>query len=154
MSTLVRWNPARELVNMQRDMDRMFDAFFPTSRVSNLSNFDLAIDLVENEDTFVVTADLPGLKREDIEITFDQDVLTIKGETRVEEEREEAKMHIRERRFGSFVRSLRMPRVIDADNINADYTDGILKVTLPKTEEVKPRKISVNGSHVLESGAE
>ena len=134
MTTFVRWNP-NTLFN---EFDRMLEDA-PRKRTLTV-----ALDVAENEDGYAVLATIPGVSADDIEIVLEDDVLTIKGEIPANTVLEEKQYHIRERRFGKFSRSIRFPAGVDADNIEATYENGILMLNVPKVEEVKPRRISVN----------
>jgi HSP20 family protein len=104
----------------------------------------MPLDVVENEDEYVVRATLPGVNPDDLEITYNNNTLTIKGEVKQDEEKtKNARYHIDERRYGSFQRSISLPTTIKADAIQASYDSGILHLRLPKTEEVKPRRIPI-----------
>lgn len=106
-----------------------------------------AIDVKENDAAYIVHAELPGVKKEDLDISINDGVLTINAETRFEhEEKEKGRVLRQERRYGKFVRSMRLGVDVDEANVSADYTDGILTLTLPKAEEVKPKKIEVRVS--------
>ena len=101
------------------------------------------VDISETKECVVVKAELPGLEAKDIRVITEENVLTIKGETLEDEEVEGRRYHMRERRFGSFCRSIRLPKSVDADNIEANYEAGILSLRLPKLEEAKPKRIEV-----------
>lgn len=148
MSGLIRWEPMRELAAMRNMMDRMFNESFGAvpSQWSRSETFGLALDVAEEEDTFVVKASIPGVKPEDIDITLTENVLTIKGETKEDQEIKEERYHLRERRFGSFMRSVALPSAVDSNKIEADYDNGVLTLRLPKSEAVKPRRIAVRPS--------
>jgi HSP20 family protein len=107
----------------------------------------LALDVMEDEDAYVVKASVPGVKPEDIDITFDKGMLTIKGELKSEEEITKGQYHLRERRFGRFARSLTLPTGVKAESIEAKVDDGVLTLRLPKAEEVKPKRIAVGGTN-------
>lgn len=107
------------------------------------TNWGLALDVAENDDAFVVTASVPGMKPDDLDITITDNVLTIKGEYKADETIEEEQYHIRERRYGSFGRSITLPVAVNADEVDANYENGVLILTVPKAEEVKPRRITV-----------
>ena len=141
---LVRWNPTRDIVEMQTQMDRLMDSFF--NEPDNTERFGLAVDVAENDDIFTITAALPGVNADDLHITLDKDVLTIQGETKVEEMQEGTRYHLRERRYGAYSRSLRFPVPVNGDAIEADYDEGVLTVRVPKAEVVKPKRIAVNGT--------
>lgn len=150
MTTMIRWNPVREISRMQRDLDRMFDSVYGNGG-SQFSSWGLPLDVAETEDGFVVTASVPGINIDDVDITFADNVLTIRGEYKTEEEKEDTKYHIRERRVGSFARSINLPVMVNADAIDANYVDGVLTLHVPKAEEVKPRRIQIKASHNGES---
>jgi HSP20 family protein len=141
---LTRWDPFREMMAIRNTMDRMFDsALTGTSTNWQPATWDLALDVSENQDEFIVKASLPGIDPEDLEITFNNNNLTIKGETGEDKEEEGERYHLRERRFGAFSRSITLPAGIEGDRIEARYDGGVLKLRLPKAEEVKPKKISI-----------
>jgi HSP20 family protein len=106
----------------------------------------LALDVIETEDAFIVKASLPGINPDELDITFTDNVLTIQGEIKQEQDVEEGKYHLRERRYGMFQRSIALPVPVDADKIEATYKDGVLTLSIPKVEEIKPKKISVKAS--------
>ena len=112
--------------------------------VSEARSFSLALDVEENADAFTVRANLPGISQEAISVNIHEDVLTISAETVAENRDENSKMLIRERRFGQFSRSLRFPTNVDGDAVNASFENGVLSITLPKADHVKPRQIPVN----------
>jgi len=139
-------------------MDRLFDDTFFGGANWELQPFsgDLALDVSEMEDEFLVKASVPGMNPDDLEISFSGRTLTIKGETKSEEEKEGQRYHLRERRYGSFARSITLPAPINADSIEARYDAGVLTLHLPKTEEVKPKRIAIqaaSGSKMLEGKA-
>lgn len=146
--TLVRWNPFNEMVSLRNAMDRMFDESFARSlgEWPGLSRAELPIslDMYEKNGSLVIQTDLPGLKAEDIEINISGNALTIKGEFKSEEEDERETVHIMERRYGKFQRTVPLPDNVDTDDVEAVFDDGVLKLSLPKSEEAKPKRISVN----------
>lgn len=147
MTNLTRWDPFREMMVMRRNMDRLFDRFVDDSGSDwEPANWSLALDVVENDDDFVVKASLPGINPDDLEITFTEKTLTIKGVTKEESESEKGRYHLRERRYGQFARSISLPRGIKADEIEARYDAGVLTLRLPKAEEIKPKRIEVRSS--------
>jgi HSP20 family protein len=132
---------------MRRSMDRMMENFFGEGEDwPETVTWGVALDVKENENEFVVEASLPGVKPEDVDVTFSNNTLTIKGEVRSEEEKEEARYHLRERRYGMFSRSISLPRGIDGENIEASYNAGVLTLHLPKREEVKPKRIEIHSA--------
>jgi HSP20 family protein len=148
MNSLIRWDPFREMVSMRRSMDRLFDDFISEQpgEWGKLLPWDLALDVVENKNDFVVKASLAGIKPEDLDITYNENTLTIKGETSEETEKEEARYHLRERRYGSFSRSISLPRGVKGESIEASYEAGVLTLRLPKSEEIKPKRITVHSA--------
>jgi HSP20 family protein len=143
MSNLTRWEPVREMMTLREAMDRLFDdAFTRPLGQSGISTMP-AIDLYQTADEVVVKASLPGLKAGDVQITITADVLTLRGEFKQEDERKDATYHIREHRSGVFERTLMLPTEVEGDKARAEFEDGVLTVTLPKAETVKPKTITV-----------
>ena len=144
MSNLIRWDPFREMWTLRRMMDRVFDDALSTSESdSEPAGWGLALDVFEDKDTYQIKASVPGIKPDELEITYTNDTLTINGETKSEEERENARFHLRERRYGKFARSISLPSQVDADKIEATYDAGVLTLRLPKSEEIKPKRIAI-----------
>ena len=147
MANLIRRDPFDEMVSWNRAMNRMFDRFYGDDEVrfSDRFNLHMPLDVIENDDEFVVKADIAGIDPEDVEITYTNNTLTLKGEVKDEREegKENSRYHVRERRYGSFVRSISMPGTIDVENIKADSENGVLVLHLPKKEEIKPKRIEV-----------
>jgi HSP20 family protein len=143
MSNLIRWEPAREMVTLREAMDRLFDDAFtrPFGLASGLQA--PAVDLYQTDEEVVVRASLPGMKAEDVQISITGDLLTLKGEFKEKEEKKEKAYHLREQRFESFERILSLPAEVVADKAKADFEDGVLTITIPKADEVKPRTITV-----------
>jgi HSP20 family protein len=129
------------------DFDRIFEGFFrPIRWVEEAAGdtFVPAMDIKEREDEYVVRTDLPGVRKEDINVTLENGLLTITAERKSDEERKEGEQDLRrEVRYGRYMRSLRLGTQIDEKAVKASYRDGVLELTLPKAEEVKPRKIAV-----------
>ncbi|MFS8636977.1 MAG: Hsp20/alpha crystallin family protein [Gemmatimonadota bacterium] len=131
-----------------RDMREQMDALLrATLRGPDgyVAEFEPAVDITERDDALVLTAELPGMRREDIEVELDNNVLTIRGEKKEEREEKGEERYLYERRFGSFSRSFTLPRTVDPDRISARYERGVLTVTLPKLEESKGKRIEVEG---------
>ena len=148
---LTRWDPLREMMGLRRAMDRLFDsAMVGAPSWEGTSRWELALDVSESDDAYQVKASLPGIDPEDIDITYNANTLTIKGEIKEEKEVEEARYHVRERRFGSFSRSISLPSAIDASGIQANYDKGVLKLNLPKAEEAKPKRIEIKTTEMIE----
>jgi HSP20 family protein len=139
--TLVRWNPARELASMEIDrLNNMLTDFYGTGRA-----WMPAVDIFETNDrAFVVKAELPDMKREDINVTFENGVLTLSGERKAEFDDAQGTFHRSERVYGRFTRSFTLPATVDAHRINASYKDGVLTIRVPQREDAKPRQIAVD----------
>ena len=141
---IVRWVPARELASMEVDrLNRMFTDFYGEAFAR--SAWVPAVDIYETDaNEVVLKAELPDMKREDISVTFENGVLTLKGERKLEQETNKENYHRVERRHGTFSRSFTLPNTVDASRISAAYKDGILTIRLPQREEAKPKQIDVN----------
>ena len=146
---IVRFDPFRELALMQDRMNRMFGDMYGRrldDDVMNRGDWVPAVDIYETaEKDVVVKVEVPDMKREDIKVTFENNVLTIEGERKASDEVKNEQYHRIERRYGSFRRSFTMPASVDGTRVQAAYQDGILKVTLPQRPEAKPRQISIEG---------
>ena len=141
---IVRWEPAGELASMEIDrLNRMFTDFY--GEAFSRSAWVPAVDIYETDaHEVVLKAELPEMKREDISVTFENGVLTLKGERKFEQETKQENYHRVERRHGTFSRSFTLPNTVDASRISAAYKDGILTIRLPQREEAKPKQIDVN----------
>ena len=152
MTTLTRWDPFREMAMLRDRMDRLWDDRLEAPRIWTrpFEGFGLSLDIAEEEDAFIVKASVPGVDPEDVEVTLTDNVLTIKGEAREDTEIEEENYHLRERRYGSFMRSVSLPMAVLAENVEATTENGVMTLRLPKAADVKPRRIpvrtSVNGN--------
>jgi HSP20 family protein len=144
---LVPWRPFQDLQEMERRFDEMFGRpFWPMTwrRIPTIEPGWLpAIEVFEKEDKFVVKADLPGMKQEDIGVSVVGDTLTLKGERKSETEVKEEDYHCCERSYGSFSRLISLPSNVDAKKIEASYEDGVLEIILPKAPEIKPKKVTI-----------
>ena len=144
MSNLTRWEPVREMMTLREAMDRLFDdAFTRPLNIRDNGFSSPAIDMYQTDDEVVVKAALPGFNADDVQINVTGEVLTIRGEMKHEDEKKDKAWHIREHRWGSFERSVALPTDVVADKAQADFANGILTITLPKAEEVKPKTITV-----------
>ena len=140
---LTRWDPFQEMLNLRRTVDRLFDNVTPEHEWAQPAMWGLAVDMVENKDDFIVKASVPGINPDDLDISYSDDTLTIKGEIKEENQVKEDQYHLRERRFGSFIRSITLPNKIKGDAIQASYQNGVVTLRLPKVEEVKPKRIAI-----------
>jgi HSP20 family protein len=159
MSTLTRrrWGtdvtPWKELEAFGNRIGRWFDSpslfeplrptMFSTSLLSEAGTWMPAVELVESDTEFVLTAEVPGMSKADLDISIDDNVLTLKGEKKLEREENRERMHIRERAYGSFERCFALPPNIEADKIKAEYHDGVLEVHIPKGPQSKGRHIEI-----------
>jgi HSP20 family protein len=147
MTNITRWDPFREFWGVRPMLGRFYNPARTPSETAWLSTaLNIALDVAETDEEYIVKASLPGINPDDLEVTYDSNVLTIKGEIQKDEELEEGRYHMRERRYGSFSRSISLPYSVKADGIEASYQSGILKLTLPKSEDAKPKKIKVNSA--------
>jgi len=149
MANLVRWDPFGEMWSLRQAMDRLFEDAWVRPWGGRRSDEDgaptrsLALDLYETGDNLVVTAAVPGVRPEDIDITIQGDVLTIKGETQTEKDAAEEHYHLRQRRYGRFYRQVELPKSVKSDAAEAHFENGLVRLTLPKAEDAKERKIPV-----------
>ncbi len=143
MTNLIRWEPFREMLTLREMMDRMIDEVFERPFGVTFAGQIPAIDMYQTDNEVVVKAALPGVKADDVQINLTGDVLTIKGEIKQEEEQKGRNYHIREQRWGAFERSIILPTAVVAEKAKAEFENGILTITLPKAEEVRPKTITV-----------
>jgi HSP20 family protein len=148
---LVRWDSSRELSSLQSEMNRLFQSFFDTpasggtgGNGGTLRRWHPAMDLVETEDHFVLRADLPGVAEDAVKVELEDNVLTISGERRTEQEVKNGGFYRLERATGVFARSLTLPEGVDADAVQASFDKGVLEVRIPKPEERKPRRVNIS----------
>jgi HSP20 family protein len=143
--TIVRWEPMRELTSLQSEMNRLFNTVFDSPQANGgLRRWVPAMDLVETPDHFVLRADLPGVSEEDVKIEVEDNVLTVSGDRKAEHESRDSGFYRMERAFGSFSRSLTLPKGVNADAVAASFDRGVLEVHIPKPEQAKPRRISIS----------
>jgi HSP20 family protein len=148
---LRRWEPFGELRRMQENMDRLWKGFYNGGENGGeMERWAIPLDVKEEGDNIVVQASMPGVDSKDVDVTIENDVLTIKGHTNMEEEHKEGNFLMRERRTGSFHRSLRLPDTVDTDKAQPYYENGVLTVTLPKAEAKKAKKLTVATDKALE----
>ena len=145
---LVRWNPLREMAVLHNNFSRLFnDNLLPDRQFDsdmNLGTWNPAVDIYEEKDRFVIKAELPGLDRKDIEVDLKDRVLTLTGERSYENEVNEDNYYRKERAFGKFHRAFTLPANLNADDIKAEFTDGLLTIHIPKPEEEKPKQITIH----------
>jgi HSP20 family protein len=141
--TLIRWNPYRHLASVPLDMDTCFDPSRFGIGLNSDTDWSPSVDVVETQEGYEVKAEVPGIKKEDIHISFEGGLLTLKGEKKQESEEKDRNYHKVERAYGRFERSFRLPDGIKADAIKAKYDNGVLTIAIPKAEEAKPKEIAV-----------
>ncbi|GAB4308357.1 MAG: Hsp20/alpha crystallin family protein [Phototrophicales bacterium] len=142
---VARWNPFRELAAMQSAMDRIFEDTWRGFRSEYAGS--MAVDVHENDDAYLIEAEIPGVKADDIHINLHDGRLTIEVETTREDKQENSRMLVQERFYGKMSRTFNLPQTINMDKVEAEYVDGVLKLHLPKAEESKPRQISVKAAN-------
>jgi len=153
--SIVRYDPFRDLRTLQEEVNRLFS--------SNLTRgfgeegigrgaWNPSVDIYENKDQIVLEAELPGMKQDDFELTVENNVITLRGERQFEKKEDSDNYHRVERSYGSFTRSFTLPQTVSAEGATAEYNNGVLRVTLPKREETKARRIQVNNESAPASG--
>jgi HSP20 family protein len=143
---IIRWDPFRDLVTLREKMNRLFeDAVTGRGEQKDLvtSSWAPAVDIYEDENQLVLTAEVPGIDEKDIEIKLEDNTLSIHGERKMEKETKEENYHRIERAYGSFYRSFTLPNYIDQEKIHAEHENGVLKITMSKKAELKPRKVKI-----------
>jgi len=143
MATMTRWDPIQEAVTLREAVNRLFEESFVPATPPR-GTLAVPLDLSETADSYMIEAVVPGLKAEDLSITFENGILSISGEIRQSEESKDRNFHRVERRFGRFSRSVSLPTTVRGDAIVARLENGVLFLNIPKAEEVKPRKITVS----------
>jgi HSP20 family protein len=147
-NNLTRWEPVREMMTLREAMDRLFnDAFtrpFSLMREGGSNWASPPIDMYQTDNEVVVRAALPGVKADEVQINVNNDILTIKGEVRHEDEKKNQSWHIREQSWGAFERSIALPTGVVADRAKAEFENGVLTVSLPKSEQAKPKTITIH----------
>ena len=142
---LVRWNP-RDTFGLQREIDEMVNTFWGGFDSGRSAGWNPRVDVSESEDGYTIHAELPGIRKEDLNITLRERVLTIEGEKKETDEKKEGNRYRSERSYGKFSRSFKLPSAVQEDKIAANYSEGVLTLTVPKAESVKPKQIEVKVS--------
>ena len=145
--SIIKYDPFRELRGLQDEMNRLFMSNFSRGGESDLMRgaWSPQVDIFENKDQIVLEAELPGMKPEDVEISIENNVLTLRGERRFEKKEDSDNFHRVERSYGTFTRSFTLPPTVSSDRAEAEFENGILRLTLAKREEAKPRRIEIKG---------
>jgi HSP20 family protein len=141
-----RWEPFRNVNDIQGEVNRLFDSFFgrPVTVAAGERMWAPLADMYETKDDLFVAFELPGIREKDVAVSITGDVLTVKGERRLERDLKDEGYHRLERVFGKFERSMPLPIPVQADKVKATYRDGVLEIRLPKVEEVKPKEIKID----------
>jgi HSP20 family protein len=141
---LRRWEPFRELRQMQENMERLWRSFSPGGgEAGDVENWAIPLDVVQQGDNIIVKASVPGVNPEDIDVSIENDVLIIRGQTKEEREHQEGTYLMRERRSGSFYRALRLPDTLDSDQAQPHYEHGVLSITFPRLESKRARRLQI-----------
>ena len=148
MNALIRWDPFKEMEELQSRFTKLFG--LTPARTENggqelmtITEWTPSVDIIEDEKEWLVKADLPEVKKEDVKVSVENGVLTITGERKFEKEEKDKKYHRIERSYGNFLRSFTLPDGADGSKVNAEFKDGVLKVHLPKSEKAKPKAVEV-----------
>ena len=146
MTVLTRWDPFRELQTLQSRMSRLFEEQYGGREDALMSSgaFVPPVDIYEDQHGIQLKLEVPGIEEKDLNINVENNVLTVSGERKFEQEQKEENFHRIERRYGSFSRSFTLPNAVDTEKITADYNSGVLSIRLVKREEAKPKQIKVN----------
>lgn len=142
--SLIRYEPVSLFDQFNHDLNRFFTQTRPTANGGETRDWTPAVDIREEDDRFLLIADIPGVKRDDVEVTLEDGVLTIKGERRTETEETREGFHRKERVHGAFLRQFTLPDTVNPDSISANVTDGVLEIGIPKQARPEPRKIAIN----------
>ncbi len=156
MTLLARWEPFREIATLQDRMNRLFNEQFSSlgsGESLNTGSFVPPVDVYEDEHGIQLKMEVPGIEEKDIDIRLENNVLTVSGERKFEREEKQENFHRVERRYGTFYRSFTLPNTVDTNTVKADYDKGLLKISLGKLAEAKPKQIKVNVGKELAASA-
>lgn len=154
MANITRWDPFSDLSSLQDRVNQLFNQSFGVGRSGQdqalfSANFIPPVDVYEDDQNITVQAELPGVKESDVNVRLDNNVLTLSGERKLENEEKKDNFHRIERSYGRFTRSFTLPAGIDPESVNAEFENGVLKVTIPKREEAKSRQIKIGSGKTL-----
>ncbi|HTY84322.1 MAG TPA: Hsp20/alpha crystallin family protein [Silvibacterium sp.] len=146
MTVLTRWEPFRDFATLQDRINRVFHESYTGGQDDSLttSSFAPAVDVYEDEHKVTLKIEVPGIEEKDIDVRVENNTLTVHGERKIEKEEKEENYRRVERQYGSFTRSFTLPQTVDTENVSANYDKGVLKITLPKKAEAKPKQIKVS----------
>lgn len=157
MRSLVRWQPFQELSNLQRQMNRWFEPFaertslVPFEEGITSMEFGPPVDIIEDDQKLTFKVEVPGIEEKDIHVEVENNVLTVRGERRIEKDVKEENFRRMERRYGAFARSFTLPPSVDAEKIDANYNNGVLAIQIAKRAEAKPKQVKVNVTKSLKA---
>jgi len=157
MNPLVRWQPMQEITSLQRQMNRLLESFAgrapwtPFGEELSTLEFGPPVDIIEDEQKLTFKVEVPGIEEKDIKVEVENNVLTVRGERKLEKEVKEENFRRMERHYGAFARSFSLPPSVDAEKIEANYNNGVLAIQMPKRAEAKPKQIKVNVSKTLKA---
>jgi HSP20 family protein len=146
MATLSRWDPFRDLMSIQSELNRLFGRTYAGDGGTSVGAWAPAMDIYETQEKFVVHVELPGVEPDSVDVSVEDSTLTVRGERNFYDEVNEDSFHRVERRFGSFMRSLTLPQTADAEHVEASFDKGVLTIEVPKVEQAKPRKIQIKAT--------
>ena len=147
MTVITRWDPFREFSTLQDRMNRLFrDSYGDNQEALTTTTFAPAVDVYEDEHKVALKIEVPGIEEKDIDVRVENNTLTVHGERKIEKEEKEENYRRVERQYGSFTRTFTLPQTVDTENVSATYDKGVLKITLPKKAEAKPKQVKVNVS--------
>lgn len=149
MANLIPWRGVKDLEGLRREMDDLFERFFdwrPSLRFMGRGEWVPSVDLSETTNEIVVRVEVPGMEKEDIDVSLEGKVLTVRGEKKTEHEEKEENFHRVERKYGSFTRSIELPADVDVNKVKATYKGGVLKLNMPKVKSQNAKKIEVKDS--------
>jgi HSP20 family protein len=147
MTVLTRWEPIRELASLQERMNRLFNDSFgpvPTQESLTAGSFVPPVDVYEDDKSIRVKMEVPGVDEKDIDVHLENNLLTVRGERKLEKETKEENYHRIERSYGSFTRSFSLPNTVNSEDVNASYSKGVLSISLGKKADARPKQIKVN----------
>jgi HSP20 family protein len=146
--SIIKYDPFRELRSLQDEMNRLFVSNFSRPEREGFASgaWNPSVDIFENKDQIVIEAELPGMKPDEVNISIENNVLTIHGERKFEKKDENDNFHRVERSYGSFTRSFTLPPTVSSENADAEFDNGVLRLTLAKREEAKPRRIEIKAA--------
>lgn len=142
--TLVRWKPMSDVTTFHNQLDRIFEDMIHRTRLGEVESWYPVVDLMENKDEYTLVAELPGMTKDDVKITLNDNVLTLRGEKKADSQAKDENWHRIERTYGTFERSFALTSTVDRDKVKARFENGVVRITLPKAESSRTREISID----------